>query len=178
VREKSEIRIRRESANAASRILREECSNTSYTSGEQHRVLEPNRGDAEQVNKGNRMQNLDSSFLSVDERGNIVPKTPEAALVAAQAYILTTQPAPGDPRESMHQAAIKCLGLIEDKFNQGEIPWQDRSLHQWNIPQQGRRSQRSRSPHDEAPQPHRSRSPRQANRSSQNIDARNIITHA
>jgi hypothetical protein len=46
-------------------------------------VLEPNRGDAEQVNKGNRMQNLDSSFLSVDERGNIVPKTSEVALVAA-----------------------------------------------------------------------------------------------
>jgi hypothetical protein len=33
VREKSEIRRRRELASAASRILREECSNTSYTSG-------------------------------------------------------------------------------------------------------------------------------------------------
>jgi hypothetical protein len=28
-------------------------------------------------------KNLDSSFLSIDEQGNIVPKTPEAALVAA-----------------------------------------------------------------------------------------------
>jgi hypothetical protein len=66
----------------------------------------------------NRMQNLDLSFLSINERGNIIPKTPEAALVAAQAYLLTTQPAPGDPRESMHQAAIKGLGLIGDKLNQ------------------------------------------------------------
>jgi hypothetical protein len=31
----------------------------------------------------------------------------EAALVAAQAYLLTMQPEPRDPRESMHQAAIK-----------------------------------------------------------------------
>jgi hypothetical protein len=63
------------------------------------------------------MQNLDSSFLSIDERGNIIPKTPEEALVVAQAYLLTTQPAPGDSRESMLQAAIKGLGLIRDKLN-------------------------------------------------------------
>jgi hypothetical protein len=48
------------------------------------------------------MQNLDSSFLSIDERVNIIPKTPEAALVAALAYVLTRQPALGHPRESMH----------------------------------------------------------------------------
>jgi hypothetical protein len=47
-------------------------------------------------------RNLESSFLSVDERGNIIPKTPEAALVVVQAYLFTTQPTPGDPRESMH----------------------------------------------------------------------------
>jgi hypothetical protein len=39
---------------------------------------------------------------------------PEAALVAAQAYLLTMQPEPGDPREHMHQAAIRSLGLVED----------------------------------------------------------------
>jgi hypothetical protein len=42
----------------------------------------------------------------------------KAALVAAQAYLLTTQPEPGDPREHMHQAAIKSLGLVEDKLRQ------------------------------------------------------------
>jgi hypothetical protein len=76
----------------------------------------PNRGEAERGNQGNYAQNLDSSFLSVDERWNIMPKTPKAALVAAQAYLLTTQPALGDPRESMHKAAIKGLGLIGDKL--------------------------------------------------------------
>jgi hypothetical protein len=38
--------------------------------------------------------------------------------VAAQAYLLTTQPETGDPREHMHQAAIKSLGLVEDKLRQ------------------------------------------------------------
>jgi hypothetical protein len=45
-----------------------------------------------------------------------VQETPEAAFVAAQAYLLTTQPEPGDPREHMHQAAIRSLGLVEDKL--------------------------------------------------------------
>jgi hypothetical protein len=54
--------------------------------------------------------------LLVDEIGNIMPKMLEAALVAAQAYLLTTQPTPGDPRESIHQAAIKVLGLVGDKL--------------------------------------------------------------
>jgi hypothetical protein len=45
-----------------------------------------------------------------------VQETPEAALIAAQAYLLTTQPEPGDLREHMHQAAIRSLGLIEDKL--------------------------------------------------------------
>jgi hypothetical protein len=39
---------------------------------------------------------------------------PEVALVATQAYLLTTQPEPRDPREHMHQATIRSLGLIED----------------------------------------------------------------
>jgi hypothetical protein len=49
---------------------------------------------------------------------NFVQETPEAALVAAQAYLLTTQPEPRDPQEHMHQAAIKSLGLVGDKLKQ------------------------------------------------------------
>jgi hypothetical protein len=51
-----------------------------------------------------------------DNKEDFVQETPEAALVAAQAYLLTTQPEPGDPREHMHQAAIRSLGLVEDKL--------------------------------------------------------------
>jgi hypothetical protein len=45
-----------------------------------------------------------------------VQETPEAALVAAQAYLLTTQQEPGDPREHMQQAVIRSLGLVEDRL--------------------------------------------------------------
>jgi hypothetical protein len=45
-----------------------------------------------------------------------VQETPEAALIAAQAYLLTMRPEPGDPREDMHQAAIRSLGIVEDKI--------------------------------------------------------------
>jgi hypothetical protein len=45
-----------------------------------------------------------------------VQETPEAALVAAQAFLLTTQPEPGDLREHMHQDAIRSLGLVEDRL--------------------------------------------------------------
>jgi hypothetical protein len=51
-----------------------------------------------------------------DEEEDFVHETPEAALVAAQAYLPTTQPKLRDPREHMHQAAIRSLGLIEDKL--------------------------------------------------------------
>jgi hypothetical protein len=43
-------------------------------------------------------------------------ETPEAAFIAAQAYLLTTQPKPGDPWEHMHQASIRSLGLVEDRL--------------------------------------------------------------
>jgi hypothetical protein len=42
-------------------------------------------------------------------------------LVAAQAYLLTTQPEPGDPREHMHQAAVLSLGLVENRL-MGNLP--------------------------------------------------------
>jgi hypothetical protein len=67
------------------------------------------------------MQNLSSSFLTVDEAESTIPETPEVALVAAQAYMLTTQLEPGDPQESMHQAAIKGLGLIGDKLKEDPL---------------------------------------------------------
>jgi hypothetical protein len=72
----------------------------------------------ERKRKEIRTQNLNSSFLTVDEAGRIMPETSEAALVAAQAYLLTMQPEPREPQESMHQAAIKGLGLIGDKLKQ------------------------------------------------------------
>jgi hypothetical protein len=45
-----------------------------------------------------------------------MPKTPEAALVAAQAYLYITQPTQGDPREHMHSAALQGLRLVGSKL--------------------------------------------------------------
>jgi hypothetical protein len=51
-----------------------------------------------------------------EEEEEFVQETPEAALIVAQVYLLTTQPKPGDPREQMHQAAIRSLRLVEEKL--------------------------------------------------------------
>jgi hypothetical protein len=56
----------------------------------------------------------------VDDQGNIIPKNLEAALVAAQAYLHTTRPNPGDPREHMHRAALNGLKMVGNKLSSKE----------------------------------------------------------
>jgi hypothetical protein len=69
------------------------------------------RGDPKH-NRGTTAQSREESYsrntipqLEEEEEG-FVQETPKAALIAAQAYLLTTHPKPRDPREEMHQAAI------------------------------------------------------------------------
>ena len=50
--------------------------------------------------------------MSVDSAGNIKPKTPQAAIVAAQTYLLSTQPPPEDPRAAIHRSALMGLGMV------------------------------------------------------------------
>jgi hypothetical protein len=50
--------------------------------------------------------------MSVDAQGNIVPKTPQAALVATQTYLMATQPAANDPRAAIHRSALVGLTMI------------------------------------------------------------------
>jgi hypothetical protein len=49
-----------------------------------------------------------------------MPKTPKAAIVAAQAYLYTMQPTPGDPREHMHRATLQGLRLVGSKLKARE----------------------------------------------------------
>jgi hypothetical protein len=70
----------------------------------------------EHSERRNLSKNLDSSFLSVDEQGNNIPKTPEAALVVAQMYLYTTRPSLGDPRVHMHRAALQELRMVGNKM--------------------------------------------------------------
>jgi hypothetical protein len=111
-KEKSKIRKRRESVSATNKAFHAERSNASYTNSGRHHRHGSRVDNLEHADRRNLSRNLDSSFLSVDEQGNIIPKTPEAALVAAQAYLFTTQPTPGDPREHMHRASLQGLALV------------------------------------------------------------------
>jgi hypothetical protein len=88
-KERIEIQKRKDSAIAASDATRRARSDASYTNRRHHRHGSRYE-NLEYSERQSISKNLDSSFLSVDEQGNIIPKTPKAALVAAQAYLHTT----------------------------------------------------------------------------------------
>jgi hypothetical protein len=97
----------------------DEYSDASECSMKRHRDLKHNRRTTAQTREESYAKSL--STQQSEEEEDFVQETPKAALVAAQAYLLTTQPEPGDPREHMHQATIRSLGLIEDKL-MGKLP--------------------------------------------------------
>jgi hypothetical protein len=91
-----------------------EYSDSSESSMERHRDPKHSRKATTRTIEESYMKS--PSANQPEEEEEFVQETPEAALVAAQAYLLTTQPKPGDPWEHMHQAAIRSLGLVEDKL--------------------------------------------------------------
>jgi hypothetical protein len=103
----------------------DEYNKTSDSSKERHREPKHNRGRTARTRKENRARSA-SAPLS-DEEENFIQETPEVALVAAQAHLLTTQPEPGDPREHMHQAAEKSLGLVGDELKHKSL--EKKSVH-------------------------------------------------
>jgi hypothetical protein len=137
--ERSELRRSQESNSTSSRLHWEEYNKMSESSEERHREPKHNRRRTEWPRKEDHMKNLNS--LLSDEEEDFMQDTPEAALVAAQAYLLTTQPKPGDPRENMHQAAIKSLILVRDELKQKSLGKE--SIHH---EQTVKRSQKSQSP--------------------------------
>jgi hypothetical protein len=92
----------------------DEYSDASEYSMERHRDPKHSRRTTAQTREESYAKSL--SAQQSEEEEDFVQETPEVALVAAQAYLLTTQTEPGDPREHMHQAAIRSLGLIEEKL--------------------------------------------------------------
>jgi hypothetical protein len=73
-KEKREIRKRRESDSVASKTYHAERSNASHTNSGRHHRHGSQVDNLEYADRRNLLQNLDSSFLSVDEQGNIIPK--------------------------------------------------------------------------------------------------------
>jgi hypothetical protein len=75
------------------------------------------------------------------------------------------QPEPGDPREHMHQAAIKSLGLVEDKLRQHSS--EKKSTY---YEDQGKKSRKYQSSQNQI-----SESSSDENHKARTEDARNII---
>jgi hypothetical protein len=122
-KERIEIQKRKDSAiaaSAASAAYHKARSDASYTNSRRHRQHGSRFENLEYSERQSLSKNLDSSFLSIDEQGNIITKTPEAALVAAQTYLYTTRPSPGDPREHMHRAALQGLRMVGNKLTAKE----------------------------------------------------------
>jgi hypothetical protein len=82
----------------------DEYNDASESSMERHRDAKHNRRTTAQTREESYTKSL--SAHPSEEEEDFLQETPEAALVAAHAYLLTTQLEPGDPREHMHQAAI------------------------------------------------------------------------
>jgi hypothetical protein len=82
----------------------------------------------------------------------ILYQTPKAVLVAAQTYLYTTRPSPGDPREHMHRAALQGLRMVGNKLTaKDEEAYRSKGTHKrrsprcHNSPHHRSSSQRSRS---------------------------------
>jgi hypothetical protein len=112
--EKDNIRRSQENNTVSSGAHWDEYSEASESSGERHKDPKHNRRTTTWAREENHARII-STHPSDDEE-DFVQETPEATLVAAQAYLLTTQPEPGDPWEHMHQATIRSLGLVEDRL--------------------------------------------------------------
>jgi hypothetical protein len=112
--EKDEFRRSQENNSVSSGACWDEYSEASESSRDRHRDPKHNRRTTAQTREENRARSI--SVRPSDDEEDFLQETPEAALVAAQAYLLTTQPEPRDPRGHMHQAIIRSLGLVEDKL--------------------------------------------------------------
>jgi hypothetical protein len=112
--EKDKFRRSQENNSVSSGAYWDEYSDAPESSRERHRDPKHSRRITAWAREESRIKSI-SEHPSDDEK-DFVQETPEAALVAAQAYLLTTQPEPGDPRGHMHQAAIRSLRLVEDRL--------------------------------------------------------------
>jgi hypothetical protein len=144
----------------------DEYSEASESSGERHKDPKHNRRTTAWAREENHARSI--SVHPSDDEEDFVQETPEATLVAAHAYLLTTQPEPGDPREHIHQAAIRSLGLVEDRLRKHSpkknvTHYKDKGKE--NFKYQSSQSQTSDSLGDEK-------------RRTQKEDARNIIAQA
>jgi hypothetical protein len=167
LREEKDMFMRSQDNNSASSEGHwDEYSDASESSIERHR--DPKHSRRTTVRTREESHTKSESAHPLDEQEDFVQETPEAALVAAQTYLLTTQPKPGDPREHMHQAAIRSLGLVEDRLRKN-LPEKKVTYHK-EKQKEGLRRQTSQNETSELSGDEKRRKRRE--------DARNIIAQA
>jgi hypothetical protein len=52
------------------------------------------------------------SFMSIDTRGHIIPKIPEAGYMSTHAILMASKPPQRDPRSSLYQMAMAGVGVM------------------------------------------------------------------
>jgi hypothetical protein len=127
LREEKDMLMRSQDNNSASSgEYWDEYSDASESNIERRRNPKHSRRTTGQTREESHTKS-ENAHLS-DEEEDFVQETLEAVLVAAQTYLLTTQPKPGDPREHMHQATIRSLGLVENRLRK-HLPEEKATYH-------------------------------------------------
>jgi hypothetical protein len=124
--EKDTFRRSQENNSVSSGAYWDEYNNASESNIERHRDPKHGRRITAWAREESRIKSISAHPL--DDEEDFVQETPEAALVVAQAYLLTTQPKPRDPWDHMHQAAIRSLGLVEDRLRK-HLPEKKATYH-------------------------------------------------
>jgi hypothetical protein len=164
--EKDDFRRSQENNSVSSGAYWDEYSDASESSRERHKDPKHSRRITTWARKESHVRSI-SAHPSDDEE-DFIQETPEVALVAAQAYLLTTQPEPRDRRKHMHQATIRSLRLVEDRLRKHPLEKKvtyHKDKGKENFKHQPSQSQTSEASGDEK-------------RKAQRKDARNIITQA
>src|SRR3954463_11911669 len=94
-------------------------SSTNRNQGNKHRSRVENMDPKE---RRDVTRTLHTSFMDMDADGNIIPKTPQAAIMAATAYLVAHPPPEGDPKRAMHKSALTGLGLIGAALHEDAPP--------------------------------------------------------
>jgi hypothetical protein len=111
---KRQIRRSQENNSVSSGAYWDEYSEASESGRERHKEPKHSRRTTAWARKESHARSI--SAHPSDNEEDFVQETPEAVLVAAHAYLLTTQLEPEDPRGHMHQDAIRSLRLVEDRL--------------------------------------------------------------
>lgn len=104
-RELQKLQDKLDARKAAADVSSDRRANLSAHSGNSTNNHRDHRGRARsrmagipEAERGEHLiQDLDMSFMSIDSRGHIMPRMPEAAYMETHAYLMATRPPQGDP---------------------------------------------------------------------------------